>query len=482
MSKKLDFPEMENLQVEKNIEKIMKKEFPLPEAVASARRDAFEKIRDIEKNQTSVKEPAQEKKKNRKAKRIWGRICGTAAAAAAVFSTVCITNPAFAQNVPLVGHVFEQIGESLGFSGDYEKHAVPLAEKENEKDEASGKPDGAVEEENGFEGSGNGADSPYTATKNGMTVTLSEVYSNDSALYVSMILKSEDTFPDTFLNQQGKPCINLEMPVMKCDFDKEEKIINGQIDGQMVDEHTFAGVLRYDWIYDGNNGEPISIPETFGVELSFEQISGILPESMLPEMPEDIRAEYEKAMADAGLSTVEEAYAGFTDEQKDLENQLFNDMWNQYYERYPEAAQHPNKYEDWWVDGPWSFRFDVTKDTSETVVKEINDVDENGLGLVSVTKTPFEITVVDSGNVDYFTVALDADGDILPYGGSGSANVWAIQDRDVSKIDVYICDYNEYMDELKGYYWSDDYQEKKKTKTFKELLDERALYHKEIVF
>ena len=59
MSKKLDFPEMENLQVEKNIEKIMKKEFPLPEAVASARRDAFEKIRDIEKNQTSVKEPAQ---------------------------------------------------------------------------------------------------------------------------------------------------------------------------------------------------------------------------------------------------------------------------------------------------------------------------------------------------------------------------------------------------------------------------------------
>ena len=110
MSKKLDFPEMENLQVEKNIEKIMKKEFPLPEAVASARRDAFEKIRDIEKNQTSVKEPAQEKKKNRKAKRIWGRICGTAAAAAAVFSTVCITNPAFAQNVPLVGHVFEQIG------------------------------------------------------------------------------------------------------------------------------------------------------------------------------------------------------------------------------------------------------------------------------------------------------------------------------------------------------------------------------------
>lgn len=32
-----------------------------------------------------------------------------------------------------------------------------------------------------------------------------------------------------------------------------------------------------------------------------------------------------------------------------------------------------------------------------------------------------------------------------------------------------------YMDELKGYYFSEDYQEKAKTKTFKQLLDERAV-------
>lgn len=33
-------------------------------------------------------------------------------AAAAVFSAVCITNPAFAENIPLVGNVFERIGNS----------------------------------------------------------------------------------------------------------------------------------------------------------------------------------------------------------------------------------------------------------------------------------------------------------------------------------------------------------------------------------
>lgn len=131
----------------------------------------------------------------------------------------------------------------------------------------------------------------------------------------------------------------------------------------------------------------------------------------------------------------------------------------------------------------WEFTFEVNKNTSDTIVKELGGKDENGLGLESVTRTPFEITI-DEGEANYeqFVVALDADGDILPYGGAGNANTYAIQDRDVSRIDVYICDYTEYMEELKGYYWSPDYEENKKEKTFKQLLDERALWHQEVVF
>ena len=71
---------------------------------------------------------------------------------------------------------------------------------------------------------------------------------------------------------------------------------------------------------------------------------------------------------------------------------------------------------------------------------------------------------------------LDADGNLLSANGSSdSAYTVAVQDSDVSSISVYLCDYDEYMDELKGYYFSADYQEKAKTKTFKQLLDEHAV-------
>lgn len=111
-------------------------------------------------------------------------------------------------------------------------------------------------------------------------------------------------------------------------------------------------------------------------------------------------------------------------------------------------------------------------------------VDENGDGVLSITKTPFEITMkMQDPEAKYFAVMLDANGDIMPYGGvSNSNNTYAIQDRDISTVYIYLCDYYEYMDELKGYYWSDDYEEKAKTKTFKQLLDERAVADTEVHF
>ena len=43
----------------------------------------------------------------------------------------------------------------------------------------------------------------------------------------------------------------------------------------------------------------------------------------------------------------------------------------------------------------------------------------------------------------------------------------------LSKIYVYVCDYTEYMDDIKGYRNDAD---------FKKILEEKALYAKEIVF
>ena len=109
---------------------------------------------------------------------------------------------------------------------------------------------------------------------------------------------------------------------------------------------------------------------------------------------------------------------------------------------------------------------------------------ENGRGIVSITKSPFEIQLNEENfNPDYFFIVLDADGEPLDYGNiGGDTNILAIAERNVSKVYVYMCDYTEYMDEIKGYYWSEDYEEKKKTKTYKEYLDEKSIMHAEVEF
>ena len=545
MKKQIDFPELENSQLDREIKKTMEREFPLPEKVENAQKAAFAQIKRQQEEGTQAyanRAAAKMKKKISHGRKV-SRLCGGIVAAAAAFSGVCIVNPAFAAQIPLVGHVFEELGESLGFSGDFSKYAKPVEDIQivYEDDEVTGtdtKPDTNA-------GDTGNEDCSYSQTKNGMTVTLSEVYCNDEALYVSLVLRSEDEFPETMNFQDSDtPLINLMRSTMKFSFDDQEKLLDmSSVDGKMIDDHTYAGVVRYDLSFVKNSSrdeafekayydfieeqgvtkeeienspeeaearlkeilgleeindqtiaeaggpdwkdyqETIEVPESFTVDFRIPQIVGTKPDAQYPEMPEDIRAEYEQAMKDNGLGVTDEDYAGFTEEQQEIEHELFVKMQNAYDERYPDTMEMPNQYENWWVDGPWEFTFDVTKDDSQTVVKEINDVDENGIGLVSVTKTPFEITVQDGQNYNTFTVVLDAEGELMDTGKfGGNTNVLAIGDHDVSKVDVYICDYDEYMDELKGYYWSEDYEEKKKEKTFKQLLDERALYHKEVSF
>lgn len=470
-------------RLDEQITKTMNREFELPPSVQQAKKAAFDKIK------------TRELQTSRRRIRPWRPAFAGLAAAAAVFSVVCISNPAFAENIPLIGHVFENLGNKLGFSGNYQEYATVLpAESEGTAS----------------------SDSAYSQTSDGVTVSLSEVYCNDEALYLSMIISSEEPFPDTMIMEaDGQRYISLHMYASKMNFDfnKDSDFFLDSVSGEFTDDHTFAGVARFDLaqtefdekayqtameeagqstdsVSDIDAFRTIQVPDKFTVDLSLSQIVGYLAKPLdRPEMPQDLTDEYEKGLSENGLDSSRimevDYYEALTDEQKEIERQLYSAMWNQYDKRYPEAAGYPSKYDNWWLDGDWSFSIPVTKNTSDTMVKEIQNVNEQGEGILSVTKTPFEITVKDSDpEIKYFTVALDADGDILPYGGTMNSltNTFAIQNRDVSKIDVYMCDYDEYMDELKGYYWSEDYEENKKTKTFKELLDERAIFHSEVAF
>ena len=584
MAKKLDFDKEKNNRNDNVIEEIMKADFPLPKQAEDAKNEAFARIREmaaasgnVEDTENIVRrllEKSTEKstkkstgssgkkssgtaKSHKKFKAVYKTALGLTAAAA-VFSTVCITNPAFAENIPLVGNVFKQLGNSLGFYGDYSKYAKQLtdspegtrsADSDESQDGSSNSQNVQAEDQNTTEN--NNADKTkdnesYSKTVDGTTVTLSEVYCNEMALYLSMTIHTEDRFPDTFITSDGKPNIKLsENSTVKYDYmDGKSNLFNAYLDGKMLDDNTYAGVLRIPvedmtvddagWtkFYEVRNaffkekgidvdsedfsfdklaqtlgmdeysdeklpqvGGPaisdyvkdIKVPDRFTMELDLKDIVGTLPDDQdtTPDIPQDLRDEYNQKMAEHGISTDDADYESLTEEQKDLEHQFFTEMWNEYFERYPEAIEGNNRYNSWTLKGDWKFNVDVEKNTSDTVKKDVNVVDENGDGVLSITKTPFEITMkMQDPEIKYFAVMLDANGDIMPYGGvaNSNADTYAIQDRDISTVYIYLCDYYEYMDELKGYYWSDDYEEKAKTRTFKQLLDERAVAGTEVHF
>ena len=580
MAKKLDFDKEKNNRNDNVIEEIIQAGFPLPKQAEDAKNEAFSRIREMaaasenaentENMVQSLQEKSTEKltgssgkkstgtaKSHKKIKTVYKTALGLTAAAA-VFSAVCITNPAFAENIPLVGNVFKQLGNSLGFYGDYSKYAkqltdstedAELADTDESQEDGSNSQSAQAEDQNTTENNNSDKtkdNESYSKTVDGTTVTLSEVYCNEMALYLSMTIHTEDKFPDTFITSDGKPNIKLsENSTVKYDYmDEKSNLFNAYLDGKMLDDNTYAGVLRIPvedmtvddagWtkFYEVRNaffkekgidvdsedfsfdklaqtlgmdeysdeklpqvGGPaisdyvkdIKVPDRFTMELDLKDIVGTLPDDQdtTPDIPQDLRDEYNQKMAEHGISTDDADYESLTEEQKDLEHQFFTEMWNEYLERYPEANAGDNRYNSWTLKGDWKFSVDVEKNTSDTVKKDVNVVDENGDGVLSITKTPFEITMkMQDPETKYFAVMLDANGDIMPYGGvaNSNADTYAIQDRDVSTVYIYLCDYYEYMDELKGYYWSDNYEEKAKTKTFKQLLDERAVAGTEVHF
>lgn len=408
---------------DKKIEETLNREFPLPAQVERAKRAAFEEIRNrvkaAEEKECGRRGKTEEKRRRRKMQLTWTL---STAAAITLFLAVCVANPAVVRSIPILGNLFEELGSSQAYQGDYEEYAEPLKEPEEaettEKQEQKKKEEGL-----------------YTKTSDGVTVTLSEVYCNEAALYLSLLIESEEEFPPV-REQDGKPVIDILRSDISFSYREDFQLQGNYLDGRFLNNKTYAGILRLNLEDTKWNGEEtdasIQIPENFTMNLNIHEITGHLPENFKGEIPE-------------------------------------------------KAACCER---DWKFRGEWDFTVEVTKDNTKTVTKELSLTDENGAGVLSVTKTPFELSLdINDPETRYAAVVLDAEGNPLSPGGfAGTEGEYAIGEHDVSTIYVYVCDALEYMDELKGYYWSDTYEEQKKTKTFRELLDERAIYHQEVLF
>ena len=372
---------------DEEIRHIFQESVEIPEAIRQAERRA----RNIIQN------------KDTRTKRYKGRyVMKFAAAAAAVmliFSGICVINPVLAENIPLVGHVFEKLGRSFSFYGDYNGYARPLDEKKD-----SGENTENSSEITGSEKSD--TDNLYSQTEYGVTLSLSEVYCHEKAVYISLVIHAENPIPET--NTQGESTI---LYVMGSDLDfsyvdkKDEEFLWHELSGKMLDENTYAGVLRIDL--------PQNPPEKFKLDFMVQKIMGSV------------------------------------------------------------------EGEEWSFDGQWKYSIDVTVDHKDVVTKKVNQASQCDIGEITVIKTPFDINLeYDHAKAsDYMITVLDADGNPMlgAENGCGTLDNLPVSYHDMSEITIYVFDYYEYMDVIKGYRPTEE-------KEYREMYEEKAVYYETIPF
>lgn len=499
---------------EKEIQKELKKEVEIPETVKKKAQEAYCMIQNNEIHQ-------EKKEKNPyRWMSIAAKTAGSAAAVLAVGFVVCAANPVMARELPIVGGIFAELQDKVSFFGNFADKAETLEEPETKEKAAEvSETVDAKEPET--------TDGVYTKTSDGLTIRFSEVYADSQTIYLAMEAKSEEPFPDTMMSQTE----NGEMPVLSMnytrdyDFLKElpegyeyPEILEGmngaQLEGEYLDENTYACILRIDIKDD-------MIDDSRYMKKYDEMVQGVLDE--MGVKIEDLNDETDegyalleefnnKVMERAGSLESEkkeipvpssftlhlniEKFIGYKAEPEYWDSgytgeelaAMSEEEWREVMSQEPQEYQEfPNKYEQFWYEGDWEFDIPVTIDDSQTEVMEINETNENGIGLKSVTKTPYEISVEtlykEGSNSDCFMVALDANGNKLPYIASdGRTDRFAVQDRDISTIDVYILDYMQYMDELKGEERYNNNENKPEEEKWSTLLEKNAKYHKSIQF
>ena len=406
--------------------------------------------------------------------KIGGRIAGGAAAVLLIAFVFYMTDPVMAKNIPVVGGLFETLQNNVSFFGDFADHATTL--------EAV---DGVETEENSQDSTAaNAADTAYTKTADGLTITCSEVFANSQAVYMTMQFKSDTPFPQTETRaESGTPIIDLDM-TGGVDFNPDaDPSIDGQVEGQFLDDNTYACIFRYDLAQ-------VAKDYTEYNEKYDEMTQQVLDEMGITDADLSDETDEGYALLEEYVDKISERGGEYRNYIKNIEiPDTFNlhldisavkGMEADYQWSEDDFAKYGTDAGYYKYEGDWSFDIPVTVDDSQTEVMELN-------GLRSVIRTPYELTVnelyEEGSNSDCFMVALDANGNKLPYNDSvGNCNIFAIQDRDISTVDIYILDYIQYMDELKGEDNYNNNETKPEGQKWSDLLDQYAKYHKTLHF
>ena len=462
---------------EKDFQKKLQKDIEMPEIVHEHINQAY---RLIENNAVLQKKASKDPYHWMKS---GGRIAGGMAAVLAVGFVFCAINPVMAKNIPVVGGLFEILQDNVSFFGDFSDHATTLEAVDGTKTDSS--------ETDGAKTDHANNDAIYTKTADGLTITCSEVYANSQAVYITMQFKSDKPFPETSTRaESGTPVIDLYM-TGGVDFDSEaSRVIDGHVEGQFLDDNTYACIFRYDLAQAAKDYTEYN-------EKYDEMTQQVLDEMGITMDDMDDETDEGYALLEEFINKVSERGGAY---QKYIKEIDIPDTFNLHLDitkvrgleaNYQWSEEDEKKYGTdagyYKYEGDWSFDIPVTVDDSQTEVMELNDTNDEGIGLKSVIRTPYELTVnelyEDGSDSDCFMVALDANGNKLPYNDStGNCNNFTIQDRDISTVDIYILDYTQYMDELKGPDNYNNNENKPEGQKWSDLLDQYAKYHKTLHF
>lgn len=227
----------------------LRQDVPIPDQVWESYTDTLAHIEQLSEQRKEVYH--MDRKANKKSK-----VMVKAAVAAGVFVTAAgifsCTNPAAAAKLPLIGHIFEQISGDATYSGDY-KNAVVL-------------PEGEAPESAGTKKT---ADGTFTATDQGISITVSEVYSDGYSVYLTAKIELETggflSIPAHYTRRFGEKtsqALFIAGDWATGQDNAASALSNQSFEGKAVDDNTFIGMLKLDL------DEPITAGGTLKLALS----------------------------------------------------------------------------------------------------------------------------------------------------------------------------------------------------------------------
>ncbi len=411
----------------------------------------------IEETLTAIKQkkPASVRKGT-----VWRRmVYGLGSVAAVLFVSlgICAANPSMAENIPILGNVFAKVQDIFSFgrisedettrlydndTGTYQNmnetsYVLVGSDPDMSRDTSGESEQGAAVSEQAE----NEQDFLYRDYDNGITVTVTEYYASNQAVFLGICIESEEAFPSFAV--MGDKGYQLIQAITSEQYSFRDTKVSGarNIEGRLEDAHTFAGIMRVDYdeinIDDSKYEALCREAEEKGEELpTVTEETWDLYYSRF-EVPEEFMAQI----------TIE-SLRGYCREETDAEN------GNQYR-----------------VRGNWEIPpCKIAKSRTGMQTIQIHEVNAQGIGIETIEVSPVELTLHTTEPADCltFAVVLDKDGKKL---ASGSTNAYelATVGHDISTVTVYICDYNEYMDEIRVYALEDE-------EKFRNMLEEKALF------